>query len=101
MEAHEKDSDLKAIRLVEKFKNKFRFINYSIHHIREFEQKGKASNVSWCVEHLGPALKENNIPEENLFLTIIDADSWVPPIYMDLLEEEIHKNYNQRHINIY
>ena len=36
-----------------------------------------------------------------MFLTIIDADSWVPPIYIDLLDEEIHKNYNERHINIY
>ncbi len=57
MEAHEKDSDQKGQRLVEKYKSKFRFINFSMHHIRQYEQKGKASNVSWCVEHLGPILK--------------------------------------------
>jgi hypothetical protein len=89
------------LRLIEKFQGQFRVIAHTLHHIRQYEQKGKASNVSYCVEHLEPILQKNNINGENLFLTIQDADSWVPPIYMDLLEEEIHKNYEERHINIY
>lgn len=52
MEEHEKDSDVKAQQLIARFQNKFRFIDFTRHTIREFEQKGKASNVSWCVEHM-------------------------------------------------
>lgn len=48
MESHEEHSDLKAERLVEQFKSKFKLIGYTVHHIREYEQRGKASNVSWC-----------------------------------------------------
>jgi len=43
---------LKAQGLINKYRNNFRLIGYTLHHIREFEQKGKASNVSWCAEHI-------------------------------------------------
>ena len=37
------------------------------------------------------------ISEESLFLTIIDADSWAPDIYFDLMEEYIISHYQKRH----
>lgn len=52
MEKHEDNSDLKAKRLIERFRGKFRVMDFTRHEIRQYEQKGKASNVSWCVEHL-------------------------------------------------
>jgi hypothetical protein len=33
-----------------------------------------------------PYFKRENIPEDKVFLTIIDVDSWVPPIYIDKVE---------------
>ena len=52
MEKHEEGSEQKAYQLIELFKDKFRAIDFTQHEVREFEQKGKASNVSWCAEHL-------------------------------------------------
>jgi hypothetical protein len=46
-------------------------------------------------------LERNFIDPESLFLTIIDADSWAPDIYFDLMEEHIIKNYEKRHLFIY
>jgi len=51
--------------------------------MRQFEQKGKSSNVSWCGENLEPFFQKNMIDPDNVFLTIIDADSWAPNIYFD------------------
>lgn len=33
------------------------------------------------------------IDPDQVFLTILDADSWAPDIYFDILEEELIKNY--------
>jgi predicted nucleic acid-binding Zn ribbon protein len=52
MEKWEKDCDLKAKKLLEEYKSSFKQMGYTIHDIRQYEQKGKASNVSWCVENL-------------------------------------------------
>ena len=41
------------------------------------------------------------INPDSVFLTILDADSWAPNIYFDLMEEHIIKNYEKRHIFIY
>ena len=41
-------SDLKGENLVARFRDSFLVTGYTRHHIREYEQKGKASNVSWC-----------------------------------------------------
>lgn len=32
-------------------------------------------------------LQRELIPLDRVFLTIIDADSWVPPLYIDKVEE--------------
>ena len=68
-------------------------VEYTRHEVREHEQKGKASNVSWCAEHLEPILEKNMINPESVFLTILDADSWAPNLYFDVMEEHIIKNF--------
>lgn len=41
------------------------------------------------------------LPTHNLFLTIIDVDSWAPNVYFDEMEDHIHQNWEKRHIYIY
>ena len=41
------------------------------------------------------------IDPDSVFLTIIDADSWVPETYMEILEEQIHGHYEDRYTKIY
>lgn len=104
MEAHEEHSEQKAEELIRQFNSKFRTMGYSHHHIREFEQKGKASNVSWCVEHLEESqFKPKGIDPSKVWITVIDADSWVPAIYIDELERHMlnPENYPRREKFIY
>jgi hypothetical protein len=99
MEAHEEHSELKAEELIKKYNGKFRLMGYTLHQLREFEQKGKASNVSWCAEHLEERFfKPYGININNVFLTIIDADSWVPAIYIKEVEDHMtaDSNYARR-----
>lgn len=58
MEAHEPGSDQKGEKLLSMFRHKFRLMEYTLHEVRENEQKGKASNVSWCAEHLEPIFQK-------------------------------------------
>lgn len=48
MEAHEEGSIQKAETLIEQYSKYFKVMSFSHHTIRQHEQKGKASNVSWC-----------------------------------------------------
>jgi hypothetical protein len=48
MEAHEEGSEKKAHKLIQSFKGHFRVIEFTVHQLRPNEQRGKASNVSWC-----------------------------------------------------
>lgn len=41
------------------------------------------------------------INPDSVFLTIIDADSWVPEVYMVLMDEHIKDNYEKRFTYIY
>lgn len=62
-------------------------MDYTRHEIRLHEQKGKASNVSWCGEHLEETFAKYSIDPNNVLITIIDADSWVPPLYIAKVED--------------
>lgn len=102
MEAHEEGSVQKAQDLIAKYGKYFRLMSYSHHQMREFEQKGKASNVSWCAEHLEEQeFKKHGINANDVFLTIIDADSWVPEIYMLEMQERIDAQYDLRYKTIF
>ena len=57
--------------------------------------------MSWCAEHLEPIFERHIINPDSVFLTILDADSWAPDIYFDLMEEHVLKNYEKRHTIIY
>lgn len=57
MEEHEPNSDQKAMELIRRFEGKFKLMGFTVHKVRQYEQKGKASNVSWCAEHLEPIFR--------------------------------------------
>jgi hypothetical protein len=61
--------------------------------LRKNEYKGKGSNVGWCAEQMETKFKELNLPTDNLFLTIMDVDSWMPDVYMDEVEDHMTKNW--------
>ena len=86
MEAHEEGSEQKAHQLIQSFKGYFKLIDFSRHEVREYEQKGKASNVSWCAENLHLVFEKHMIDPNSVMLTILDADSWAPDVYFDVLE---------------
>lgn len=67
-------------------------MTFTKHQVRKYEQKGKAANVSLCVENMGPIFEKYFIQPETVILTIIDSDSWTPEAYIDTLEEEIIKD---------
>ncbi len=90
MEKWEKDCDIKAKKLLEEYKSSFRQMGYTIHDIRQYEQKGKASNVSWCVENLQETyFKQGGINPNEVYLTIMDADSWAPEGYIHEIDAKI------------
>jgi hypothetical protein len=102
MEAHEEGSVEKAKSLIAKYGKYFRLMSYSHHSIREFEQKGKASNVSWCGENLEEQeFKKHGINPNDVYITVIDADSWVPEIYIHEVQERIDTEYELRHKTIF
>ena len=41
------------------------------------------------------------IDPNSVMLTILDADSWAPDVYFDVLEEKIREEYEQRHERVY
>jgi hypothetical protein len=79
-------------------------MGYTVHQLREYEQRGKASNVSWCAEHLEELyFNKHNIDINKILLTIIDADSWVPEVYIREVEDHLFEPYHlkQRERYIY
>lgn len=66
-------------------------MDYTRHKIREHESKGKASNVSWCGEHLIEKISHLKISEDNIMVTVIDADSWAPQEYFAEVDEILLK----------
>ncbi len=78
MEAHEVGGDKKAEILIQEFSHLFKQMGFTQHKLRPFEAKGKGSNVSWCVEHLEATFwKKSGINPDNIFITNMDADSWI------------------------
>jgi hypothetical protein len=102
MENHEEHSDEKAERLIADFKGKFKLMGYTVHHIQEYEQRGKASNVSWCAERLEELyFNKERIDPRKVLLTIIDADSWVPEVYIREVEDHLSQHLGDRERYIY
>lgn len=90
----------KAELIVEKYANIFRHVDYTIHKLLPGESKGKASNVSWCVEQF-----ESKIPKEidlsKLLITIIDSDSIAPVEYIDHVNAHLYKNPEQANKTVF
>lgn len=101
MEAHEKDSDKKAEALINKFKSEFHLITFTHHVLREGEYKGKGANVNWCLEHLEPIFEDAGIRKEEVLITIMDADSWIPNVYIDEIDEHMMRNEEEKDFSIF
>ena len=97
MEAGEENSDQKAKVLINRFKNKFRGITFTRHELRAHEAKGKASNVSWCAEHMPPTFEKLMIPKEDVMIAVLDADSWAPSLFFEEIDQYLQKNPENKH----
>lgn len=91
MEAHEKNAKEKACRITENFKSSFRHIGYSIHPLAPGEAKGKAANVSYCVEHFSEIMPAD-VDLDKVFVTVMDCDGLAPNQYIDEVNARIYKN---------
>lgn len=92
MEAHEVGCDKKAETLIQEFGHLFKQMGFTQHKLRPFEAKGKGSNVSWCVEHLEATFwKKSGINPDNVFITNMDADSWIHEAYFTEIDIHLQK----------
>ena len=76
-------------------------MSYTLHEEQAGEAKSKNSNIDWCVRHCVPTLLENEINMDNVFVTIIDADSLIPYVYVDRVNKHISENFSRRHKFLY
>jgi cellulose synthase/poly-beta-1,6-N-acetylglucosamine synthase-like glycosyltransferase len=73
-------------------------MHYTSHVWAPHEFKGKSANYNWCVEHMeDDYLVPNGIDPDSVMLTIIDADSWVPSMYIKEMNRLLKENYSSRH----
>ena len=83
------------------FKTYFRIISYTSHKLFPGEAKSKCSNINWSVQHMVPTLLEKGVDMDEVFVTILDADSLIPALYSDQVTKHIQENYESRHKYIY
>ena len=76
-------------------------MSYTVHELQPGEAKSKCSNINWCTQFMVPTLLENGIDMNEVFVTILDADSMVPALYTDQVTKHIQNNYEKRHRYIY
>ena len=71
------------------YRSKFKLIQYTKHVIKDGESKGKASNVSWCVEHMKEEFIALSIDPKTVLITVMDSDSWAPELYFSEIESYV------------
>ena len=92
MEASEVGSAEKADRLVDLFKQDFLDIYISIHpKDLPGEARGKASNVNYAARNAIPFLakKYPSVEIQEYFITVMDSDAWIPPLYVSEIEAKL------------
>lgn len=65
------------------------------------EAKSKNSNINWAVRYCTPTLLENGVNLDETYITIIDADSLVPSLYVKEINKHISENLENRHRFVY
>jgi len=78
--------------LVNKYKNYFKDILISYHHLLPDEEPGKASNQTAACLKAEAYIKEKKIDYKNVLITICDADSRLPKNYLSYLTYEYLKS---------
>jgi cellulose synthase/poly-beta-1,6-N-acetylglucosamine synthase-like glycosyltransferase len=91
MEQHEAEAQEKAEKIVSDNRGKFRHLGYTIHSLAAGEAKGKASNISSCMEKF-ERIMPVNISLEKVYVTVVDCDSLAPKEYIDEVNARIYKN---------
>ncbi|KAI9206887.1 uncharacterized protein BJ171DRAFT_308166 [Polychytrium aggregatum] len=88
MEASENGSEAKGQSLVEEFKKDFLDMIVSVHPAGiPGEARGKASNVNFAVRRANTLLSVKGYQIKQLLLTIQDADSVIPELYIHSVEK--------------
>lgn len=82
MESGEKEAAVKAVELLGEFKNSFKGLEYTLHIASPGEAQGKSANVNWCTKRLQPLFEKYQININQVLVTVIDADSIIPEIYI-------------------
>lgn len=108
MEEAEPNCQEKAQQIIDKYKNNFFDMIYSIHPSNiHGEQRGKGSNTQWGCSHLEKVLDERGSDKDNVILTITDSDTWYHEQFFEALtytfitEEERHQTFYQTPIFSY
>ena len=57
--------------------------------------------MNWCVERVMESFEKLMVHEDNVMVTVMDADSWVPEVYVDRLETHLSEHLEDRHKIIY
>ncbi|MBS1890176.1 MAG: hypothetical protein JST59_02705 [Actinobacteria bacterium] len=91
MEEHEKHSEKKAESIIRNYNGSFRHIGYTVHRISKGEAKGKASNVSYCVERFKEVMP-STVVLDKVYVTIMDCDGMAPKEYIDEVNAAIYNN---------
>lgn len=96
MEEAEEGHQEKAAALINQFQNSFVSLFFTSHTLQGKEMKGKASNVSFAATMLAEKLEtlqvdSGSIIPEHVIVTVVDADAWVHPLYIEEINRALQK----------
>lgn len=94
-EKREKEAKQKAETLIKEYKNYFQEIFATYHQLLPNEVEGKASNQTYAAKFIEGFLKQKNIDEKKVLITICDADSILPKNYFSYLTDQYLKDKNR------
>lgn len=87
-EKRETEAQEKSKQLISKYKDFFKDILVSYHELKANEVPGKASNQTWAAREVDTYCTDKQYQQENVVITISDADSNMPPNYFSYLTYE-------------
>jgi hypothetical protein len=76
-------------------------MHYTLHVQRPIEHKGKSPNVCWCIEHMEPFFQNLMITPDQVLLSIIDADTFMPEAYLKKVDEQLFLDENKKDTSIF
>ncbi|TPX32336.1 hypothetical protein SmJEL517_g04543 [Synchytrium microbalum] len=92
MEEREDGYKVKADTLVSEFSGYFQSILVTVHKLVPGEVKGKGANVNYASRQTLKILTSRGIPIQKQMVTVLDADSGVPELYITECEHALAKS---------